>query len=61
MEWVGRSGNGWVTVGTGSMETKEEGRTLGVTAGAVTILGGEMAEGVEGGGGQVKGVSGSNG
>ena len=43
------------------METKEEGRTLGVTAGAVTILGGEMAEGVEGGGGQVKGGSGSNG
>ena len=61
MEWVGRSGNGWVTVGTGLRETKEEGRGLGGTAGAVRILGGEMAEGVGSGGGYVKDRSGGNG
>lgn len=61
MEWVGRSGNGGVTVGAGLLETKEERRRLGVTAGAERILGGEMAEGVGSSGGYVKGGSGSNG
>ena len=51
MEGIGRSGNGWVTVGTGSLGTKEERGGSGEAAGAAKSLGGEMAEGVGSGGG----------